>query len=177
MTGASSICLFMAAMEETTPFLLDVMLPSSIEKPNLLSPVDRVVRIFGQFLHCVGIGCLLWFWMVPISWKTVQLSLEDWYLFPPLLAGLPVTVFLHQLGQNRHLGNVLFIVGLSMALFSIIMDGPLCLLLGTAFLDTFTASNGVFLACDFCFLGLYVRLLDARSSDKIMAPRSRKKIV
>jgi hypothetical protein len=173
MTGASSICLFMAAVEEITPALLDTLLPSSIEKPQLLSPVDRVVRTFGQFMHCIGAACLLWFWMVPLSWKTVQFSLEDWYLFPPLLAGIPVTVFLHQLGQERYLGHGLFLVGVSLAVFSIIMDGPLCLMVGTTFLDTFTASNGVFLACDFCFLGLYVRLLDERRCDK-MTPVSRK---
>jgi hypothetical protein len=174
MTGASSICLFMAAMEECTSFQLNVLLPSSIEKSHLLSSVDRMVRTFGVFLHFIGIVCLLWFWTVPLSWKSAPFGLEAWYLFPPFLAGIPVTVFLYQLGQEMHLGNVLFILGLFLAVVSISMDGPLCLLLGRTFLDAFTASNWIFLACDLCFLGMYVRLLDARRGDKVV-PGSRKK--
>jgi hypothetical protein len=174
MTGASSICLFMAAMEESIPFLLDILLPSSFEKLQLLSP-GWMVRTFGQSLQSIGVACLLWFWMVPLSWKSLPLGLEDWYLFTPFLAGVAVIVFLCQIGQGRHLGNVVFVLGLFLAVGSVVMDRPLCQLLGTTFLDVFTAANGIFLACDLCFLGLYIRLVNASIIDNIMAPRSRKK--
>jgi hypothetical protein len=175
MTGASSIFLFMAAMKDVTPFLLHVLLPSSIDKRHLLPPVDRIVQTLGQFLHCVGVACLLLFWTAPISFESVPFGLEDWYLFPSFLAGTSVAVLLYQHRQKRRLGNGLFVFGLFVAVISIFLDGSMCLLLGSVYLDAFTASNGIFLACDLCFLGLYVRLLNAKRCDK-MSPGNKNKV-
>lgn len=61
------------------------------------------------------------------------------------------------------LGHALFVIGVFLAFFSIILDKPLCEMLGEKFLDAFSASNGVFLACDLCFMGLYIALLEAGS--------------
>ncbi|KAG7368262.1 hypothetical protein IV203_031005 [Nitzschia inconspicua] len=156
MTGASSICLWMAALEESLPFLLVLL-----SKQHLEENIQFSCRRLGQVFHVIGIGCLILFWAAPTTWQELApFGLEDWYLFPPLLAETSVLVFLYE--QKRvsqkcggYLGHILFGMGSLIALGSVMMDRPLCHRLGTMFLDTFTASNGMFLACDLCFLGLY----------------------
>jgi hypothetical protein len=175
MTGASSICLFMAAWEESLTFTGDA------QRQQWQPRVQRLGRKSGQFLHVIGMACLLWFWMAPITWQeSAPFGLEDWYLFPPLMAGLPVVVFLYLirdlvLQQGMYRGHALFILGVILATGSIVMDRPLCHRLGTVmFLDAFTASNGVFLACDLCFLGIYYVLSDAAAGrHKLITKKTR----
>jgi hypothetical protein len=156
MTGASSVCLLVASSSEP-------------------STKKTAVQRMGWFLHILGLACVGWFWSTGTS-----LGLERWYLYPPLLAGGPVCHCLYRRchtsrGRTRFThGHVLFLVGVLVAMLSICLDRPSCHLLGTTFADTFTASNGVFFACDLCFLGIYVVLAASRDDDQIMPSRKHK---
>ncbi|KAG7357598.1 hypothetical protein IV203_002293 [Nitzschia inconspicua] len=156
MTGASSIFLWMAALEESLPIMLELL-----SKQHLEEIIQFTCRRLGQVFHVIGMGCLILFWAAPTAWQELApFGLEDWYLFPPLLARTSVLVFLYEQKCvskkcGGYLGHILFGMGSIIALGSVMMDRPLCHWLGTMFLDTFTASNGMFLACDLCFLGLY----------------------
>ena len=133
MTGASSTFLFMA------------------------SEPSQLAQMIGMILHVVGILCFSSFWLTRGS-----AGLERWYLYPPLMAGIPVAHFLYQkrktFADQRQFpsGHFMFATGVAIAQLSILLDRPLCHALGTRYADMFTASNGVFFACDLCFLGLYL---------------------
>lgn len=160
MTGASSICLFMAALHD----ILSRKIQSTEDASwnNFLSTLSSLSRRLGLILHLIGAACLLWFWMAPAKWQEMSpMGLEDWYLFPPVLAGGPVAFFVWQLWTDSTLsslvrtGYLTFALGGTIAMLSIAMDRHVCEYFGPSiFLDTFTASTGVFFACDLCFLGL-----------------------
>jgi hypothetical protein len=57
------------------------------------------------------------------------------------------------------LGHSVFLLGTITAVLSIVLDKYCCYWFGSAVFDTFTASTGVFFACDLCFLGLYLLLV------------------
>jgi len=158
MTGASSMCLAMAALQECVD-------ASSTSTVSTTWKIKFAFRKLGQIFHSIGALCLVWFWLDPTPLGSPLFGLEDWYLFPPLLAGLPVSWFLFQQRKfiSKSSGHFVFCLGSLTAAASIVLDRFFCYLLEARFLDAFTASNGVFLGCDLCFLGLYLVLVASTS--------------
>ena len=167
MTGASSICLIMAAIDEVL-HLVSSSTSTSIRIINYNISKTTIYnwnRRIGQCLHLIGILCFTWFWISRPRSVAATLCLEDWYLIPPISAGIPIIWFLHQQNKQKvesnnrkYYGHFVFWCGVMIGLSSLILDKYFCELVGLQYYDLFQATNGVFLGCDLCFLGLYLVL-------------------
>lgn len=182
MTGTSSICLGMAAVEQSLLMVLNSQLgkPSdkvSREKQDRIAHVLMLARRVGQIMQLIGLCFFVCFFLAPRNTRQFStMLLEDWYLLPPMLAGPPINFFLYEQWQKRRnvhtgqlsLGHIIFGLGAGTAVAAIAFDPLACYLLGTqTFLDVFMASNGVFFACDLCFLGLYFVVLQQSINERL----------
>lgn len=161
MTGFSSICLVIAS--------LDGLFAKYYGKEKQHTSLLLFVLFWS--LQGIGLGCCLWFLLKPekvpflVAATTVAAThpLELWYLLPPLLAGLPLLVLLFgdlvspsaSLSFEWTTGHLLLALGASLVgPLGIGMDRYWCWMLGSRFLDLFTAGTLTFVGCDLAFLGL-----------------------
>lgn len=178
MTGLSSICLFLAALdglEENAKGSEGGKRPVAVLwQHDWMASHKVALRRSGWFLQGVGLICLLCFGFKRLTTTDFSslssLGLEEWYLLTPPLAGLPVLCLLHQnpKSPSSDSGRQIFHFGAFVGVLGVLLDRFFCTLLGSRLLDVFTIGAAVFFACDCCFLGLYVVLMDQRYDNKMI---------
>ena len=186
MTGVSSICLLFASFQHYL-----------VTQPQPPPPIQHHLahdKVYVCWMICQLIGtlCIGWFLYGEKVHKQRSLlssmaispshPLELWYLFPPVLAGLPITHVMfwdtivaaieknrnksfsflqifQSLFQSFNVGQCLFVFGAMIALLGILLDRFWCIVLHDYLWlvqDLFTASTLIFWGCDFMFLGIHL---------------------
>jgi len=144
MTGVSSVGLLFASLERCS---------------------SQVMSRSFWILQAVGIVSILWFYVDPTLGPTnsiaTSLPLELWYLIPPMLAGVTLSIVMFgELIWNHKAfrcttGHVLFICGALLGVLGFGLDGFWCRIAGTLLADLLTSMTLVFLGCDLSFWGIY----------------------